>query len=160
MSIMPGDLLPAARFKLVHNGIQDADTDTVFKGRTVVLFAVPGAFTPTCSTRHLPGFVQDYGRFRERDVDVACLAVNDAFVMEAWAKQQNVPPGMMMIADGNAEFTRALGLELDATGYGMGIRARRFALIARDGVVTTLNVEAPGEFRVSGAEAMLAALDV
>ncbi len=159
MTIKIGDTLPAARFKLVHDGIQDAATDDVFKGRTVVLFAVPGAFTPTCSAKHLPGYVEAFGQFQAKDVSIACLAVNDAFVMEAWAKQQGVPQGLMMLADGNAEFTRALGLELDATGYGMGVRAKRFALLAEDGVVTALHVEAPGEFKVSSAEALLAAIE-
>jgi peroxiredoxin len=158
MTIKVGDTLPAAQFKLVHDGIQDAGTDDVFKDRTVVLFAVPGAFTPTCSAKHLPGYVGHYGAFKARGVDVACLAVNDAFVMEAWGRQQNVPAGLMLIADGNADFTRALGLELDATGYGMGLRAKRFALLARNGEVVSLHVEAPGEFKVSSAEAMLAAL--
>lgn len=159
MTIKVGDTLPGARFKLVHDGTREADTDAVFKGRTVVLFAVPGAFTPTCSAKHLPGYVAAFDQFRQRQVDVVCLAVNDAFVMEAWARQQDVPAGLMLLADGNAEFTRALGLELDASGYGMGVRAKRFALVAKDGVVTALHVEAPGEFKVSSAEAMLAAID-
>ena len=159
MAIKVGDTLPAANFKLVHDGINDAGTDDVFKDRKVVLFAVPGAFTPTCSAKHLPGYVSAFQQFRDRGVDVACLAVNDAFVMEAWARQQSVPPGMMMLADGNAEFTRALGLELDASGFGMGLRAKRFALLARNCVVTALHVEAPGEFKVSSAESMLEALE-
>ncbi len=158
MTIKAGDTVPSAQFKLVHDGIQDGNTDAVFKDRNVVLFAVPGAFTPTCSAKHLPGYVDAYEAFKARGIDVACLAVNDAFVMEAWGRQQNVPAGMMLIADGNAEFTRALGLELDATGYGMGLRAKRFALLARDGQVVSLQVEAPGEFKVSSAEAMLATL--
>ena len=123
-----------------------------------MLFAVPGAFTPTCSEKHLPGYVQRYEAFRARDIAVHCLAVNDAYVMQAWAAAQKVPSGLVLLADGNAEFTRALGLELDGSAYGMGLRARRFALYAEDGVVRQLHVEAPGEFRVSGAEAMLAAL--
>jgi glutaredoxin/glutathione-dependent peroxiredoxin len=120
-----------------------------------VLFAVPGAFTPTCSDHHLPGYVQHYQAFRERGVDVIGMAVNDAYVMQAWAAVQQVPPGLKLVADGNGSFTRALGLEFDGTAYGMGLRARRFALYAEDGVVRQLHVEAPGEFRVSTAEAML-----
>src|SRR5690606_33904008 len=121
-------------------------------------FAVPGAFTPTCSERHLPGYVEHFDDFRAKGVEVACMAVNDAFVMQAWGKSQNVPAGLRMLADGNGDFTRALGLELDASGYGMGVRSKRFALYAEDGVVRGLWVEAPGEFRVSSAEHVLAEL--
>ena len=117
-----------------------------------------GAFTPTCSERHLPGYVEHFAAFRERGIDVACLAVNDAFVLKAWAQAQDVPAGLLMLADGNADFVRALGLEMDATKYGMGVRGKRFALYADDGIVKVLAVEAPGEFRVSSAEAMLAAI--
>jgi peroxiredoxin len=124
----------------------------------VVMFAVPGAFTPTCSNRHLPGYVQHYAEFQARGIDVMCLAVNDAYVMQAWAASQNVPHSLLMLADGNGSFTRALGLELDGSGYGMGLRSRRFALYAENGVVKVLQVEAPGEFRVSSAEAMLEAI--
>ena len=130
----------------------------MFGGRKVVLFCVPGAFTPTCSERHLPGFVEHHAQFRQRGIDVACIAVNDAFVMDAWAKVQGVPEGMLMLADGNGDFTRALGLEMDASKYGMGLRGRRYALYAEDGVVKQLAIEAPGEFKVSSADAMLAAI--
>jgi len=123
-----------------------------------VLFSVPGAFTPTCSERHLPGFVEHFDAFRERGIEVACMAVNDPFVMQAWGESQHVPAGMRMLADGNADFTRALGLEMDASGFGMGTRSKRFALYAEDGVVRELFVEAPGEFRVSSAENVLAHL--
>lgn len=133
-------------------------TGKLFAGRKVVLFGVPGAFTPTCSERHLPGYVQRFDEFRQRGVDVFCLSVNDAFVMHAWANSQQVPAGMKLLADGSGSFTRALGLEMDASAYGMGRRARRFALYAEDGVVKELQEEAPGEFRVSSAEAMLALL--
>ena len=160
MTIQIGQPLPDVEIKAIIDGeIQPQQTASLFAHRKVVLFAVPGAFTPTCSNKHLPGFVQHFAEFQQRGVGVACLAVNDAYVMQAWARDQQVPPGMVMLADGNASFTRALGLELDGAAYGMGLRSRRFALYAEDGVVRQLNLEAPGEFRVSTAEAMLAALD-
>jgi peroxiredoxin len=158
MSIQVGDTLPDVDIRVVHNGIEEARTGTLFGGRKVVLFAVPGAFTPTCSNRHLPGYVQHFAEFQKRGVEVMCLAVNDAYVMQAWAASQNVPAELQMLADGNGNFTKAMGLELDGSAYGMGLRARRFALCADDGVVKVLNVEAPGEFRVSTAEAMLEAI--
>jgi peroxiredoxin len=158
MSIQVGDTLPDIDIRVVHNGIEEARTGTLFGGRKVVLFAVPGAFTPTCSNRHLPGYVQHFAEFQKRGVEVMCLAVNDAYVMQAWAASQNVPAELQMLADGNGNFTKAMGLELDGSAYGMGLRARRFALYADDGVVKVLNVEAPGEFRVSTAEAMLEAI--
>lgn len=157
MSIQIGQTLPDVEVRAIGEGIEQAHTGALFAGRKVVMFAVPGAFTPTCSNRHLPGYVQHYGEFQARGIDVMCLAVNDAYVMQAWAASQNVPHSMLMLADGNGSFTRALGLELDGSGYGMGLRARRFALYAEDGVVKQLQVEAPGEFRVSSAEAMLEA---
>lgn len=155
MSIQVGDTLPDVEIRAVGNGIEEARTGALFAGRKVVLFAVPGAFTPTCSNRHLPGYVQHFAQFQARGVDVMCLAVNDAYVMQAWAASQHVPPGLLMLADGNGAFTKALGLELDGNAYGMGLRARRFALYAENGVVKQLQVEAPGEFRVSTAEAVL-----
>lgn len=158
MTIQIGDTLPDADIRVVHHDIQEVHTDSLFKGRKVVLFAVPGAFTPTCSNRHLPGYVQHLAQFQQRGIDVMCLAVNDAFVMQAWAASQNVPDSLAMLADGNGSFTKAMGLELDGSAYGMGLRARRFALYAQDGVVKILHVEAPGEFRVSTAEAMLEAI--
>jgi peroxiredoxin len=158
MSIQVGDRLPAATFTMLRDGVQRITTDEIFRGRKVVLFAVPGAFTPTCSERHLPGFVEHYDDFKKRGIDVACMAVNDAFVMKAWAEHRHVPDGMMMLADGNGDFARTLGLESDASKYGMGMRSKRFALYADDGVIKVLHVEAPGEFRVSSAEAMLAAV--
>ncbi|HEY8681918.1 MAG TPA: peroxiredoxin, partial [Rhodanobacter sp.] len=115
-------------------------------------------FTPTCSNKHLPGYVRHFEDFRSRDIELMCLAVNDGHVMRAWAESQHVPAGLLMLADGNADFVRALGLELDGTSFGMGLRARRFALYAEDGVVRLLHIEAPGEFRVSSAEAMLTAI--
>ena len=160
MPIQPGDKLPVAPIKRVDQAsFEDTDTGTLFAGRDVVLFAVPGAFTPTCSERHLPGFVAHYQAFRDKGVDVACMSVNDAFVMQAWGQMQQVPDGLWMLSDGNADFTRALGLEMDASGYGMGMRSKRFALHAVDGVVKQIFVEAPGEFRVSSAEYVLEQLD-
>lgn len=160
MTIQIGQSLPDLEIKAIVDGeIQPVQSATLFAHRKVVLFAVPGAFTPTCSNKHLPGYVQHFAEFQQRGVDVVCLAVNDAYVMQAWARDQQVPPGMVMLADGNASFTRALGLELDGAAYGMGLRSRRFALYAEDGVVRQLHLEAPGEFRASSAEAMLAVLD-
>ena len=158
MTIQVGDHIPAASLNILKDGVQAITTEQIFGGRKLVLFSVPGAFTPTCSERHLPGYTELYDSFRQRGVDVACIAVNDAFVMHAWSKDQNVPEGLMMLADGNGDFTRVLGLEMDATKYGMGVRGKRFALYAEDGVVKQLAIEAPGEFKVSSAEAMLAAI--
>ena len=158
MSIKPGDRIPEIPLQRIREGVETVDTRTLFDGKKVVLFAVPGAFTPTCSAKHLPGYVEQFDAFRARGVDVACVSVNDAFVMDAWAKSQSAPDDLVMLADGNGEFTRALGLELDATAFGMGLRAKRFALYAEDGVVKSVFVEAPGEFRVSSAEHMLASL--
>ena len=159
MTIQTGQPLPDVPLTVVDGGErQNTRSGELFAGRKGVMFAVPGAFTPTCSEKHLPGFVARFEAFRARGFEVFCLSVNDAFVMQAWATAQGVPPGLKMLADGNGEFTRALGLELDGSAYGMGLRARRFALVAEDGVVTSLAVEAPGEFRVSSAEAMLDAV--
>ena len=158
MTIQIGESVPAANLNILKDGVQAITTAQIFGGRKVLLFSVPGAFTPTCSERHLPGYIEQYDAFRQRGIDVACIAVNDAFVMDAWSKAQGVPDGLMMLADGNGDFTRALGLEMDATKYGMGLRGKRFALYAEDGVVKQLAVEAPGEFKVSSADAMLAAI--
>ena len=158
MTIKVGDRIPAATLNVIKDGVQSLGTDDIFKGKKVVLFSVPGAFTPTCSEKHLPGYVEQFKEFRKRGVEVACMAVNDAFVMKAWARDRGVPEGLMMLADGNGEFAKSLGLEMDASKFGMGMRAKRFALYAEDGVVKQLHVEAPGEFKVSSAEAMLAAL--
>ena len=155
MSIQPGDTLPQATLNELRDGVQAVGTDELFSGRNVVLFAVPGAFTPTCSERHLPGFVEHFDEFRQKGIEVACISVNDPFVMQAWGQSQHVPGGLLMLADGNGDFTRALGLEMDASAYGMGTRAKRFAIYAEDGVVKQVHVEAPGEFRVSSAEYML-----
>lgn len=155
MSIQVGDRLPEVNLQRIREGVETVDTNALFDGRKIVLFAVPGAFTPTCSEKHLPGFVSHFHDFRAKGIEVACMAVNDPFVMQAWGQSQHVPDGLMMLADGNGDFTRALGLELDASAYGMGTRAKRFALYAENGVVTQLEVEAPGEYRVSSAEHML-----
>lgn len=158
MSIQAGDRVPDAILQYVHDGVQKIDTHTLFEGNKLVLFAVPGAFTPTCSERHLPGFVEHYEAFLNKGIGVACMAVNDPFVMHAWGESQHVPQGLRMLSDGNGEFTRALGLEMDASAYGMGTRSKRFALYAENGVVQQVFVEAPGEFRVSSAEHVLSQL--
>ncbi|MGF6712578.1 peroxiredoxin [Luteibacter sp. W1I16] len=159
MTISVGERLPEATLAIYKDGIETVSSTDVLGVGKVVLFAVPGAFTPTCSNKHLPGFVQHMEDFRERGVKVACMSVNDAYVIHAWAESQGVPEDLLMLADGNATFAKALGLELDGTKNGMGIRAKRFALYAEDGVVKAIQVEAPGEFRVSTAEAMLEAID-
>src|SRR4051812_34408093 len=158
MAIKVGDKIPAATLNVLKDGVQAVSTDEIFKGKKVVLFSVPGAFTPTCSAKHLPGYVEKFAEFKQRGVDVACIAVNDAFVMGAWAKDQHVPDGLMMLADGNGTFTKALGMEMDGTPFGLGTRGKRFALYADDGVVKKLNIEAPGEFKVSDAKMMLDAV--
>lgn len=155
MTIQAGDRLPEVPLQRIRDGIETVDTGNLFEGRKMVIFAVPGAFTPTCSEKHLPGFVAHFDEFRDKGVGVACLAVNDPFVMQAWGQSQHVPDGLLMLADGNGDFTRALGLEVDASAYGMGTRAKRFAIYAEDGVAKNVLVEAPGEFRVSSAEHML-----
>ncbi len=160
MTIQVGDKIPSATFtRMSDDGPQPVTTDELFSGKKVVLFSVPGAFTPTCSAAHLPGYVVHYDEFAAKGVDtVACTAVNDVFVMDAWGKAGNAQDGLLMLADGNGEFVKAVGLEMDDTGFGMGTRGQRFALVAEDGVVTHLAVEAPGKFEVSAAEAVLAQL--
>ncbi|MCW3476606.1 peroxiredoxin [Limobrevibacterium gyesilva] len=158
--IKVGDAIPSMKLmKATADGPKEVSTDEIFKGRKVVLFAVPGAFTPTCSAKHLPGFVQNVAALKGKGVDeIVCVAVNDAFVMGAWGKEQGVGDGITMLADGSAAFTKALGLELDLVPRGMGVRSQRFALVAENGKVTHLAIEAPGGFDVSRAEAVLAAL--
>lgn len=160
MAIVVGDKVPAATLTVMsEDGPTKVKTAELFGSGRVVLFSVPGAFTPTCSARHLPGFVEHAGAIMARGVDrIVCVAVNDAFVMGAWGKLSGVGDKIVMAADGNGEFTRALGLEFDATGFGMGRRGQRFALISEDGVVKSLQVEAPGEFKVSSAEHVLSLL--
>lgn len=155
MSIQVGDKLPSATLNYLKDGVQAITTAELFDNKKVVLFAVPGAFTPTCSAKHLPGYVEKMADFSKHGIEVACLSVNDAFVMGAWAKNQEVPESLHMLADGNGEFTKAMGLELDATAFGMGLRAKRFALYAENGVVKNVFVEAPGEFKVSAADYVL-----
>lgn len=158
MTIKIGDSIPLASLNTLKDGVQAVTTDELFKGRKVVLFSVPGAFTPTCSAKHLPSYVEKMDEFKAKGIDVACMAVNDAFVMDAWGKSQNVPAELTMLADGNGAVSEALGLKFDASAFGMGDRAKRFALYAEDGVVKVLHVEAPGEFKVSSAESMLEAI--
>ena len=160
MTIKVGETIPAMKLmQATAEGPKEISTDEIFKGKKVVLFAVPGAFTPTCSARHLPGFVQNSDALHAKGADtVACISVNDAFVMGAWGKDQGTDGKVLMLADGSAAFAKALGLELDLMGRGMGVRSQRYALIAEDGKVTHLAVEPPGGFEVSKAEAILAAL--
>ena len=158
MSIQIGDRIPQATLNVLKDGVQAVNTDEIFGGKNIVLFSVPGAFTPTCSAKHLPGFVEKLNEFKARGIEVACMSVNDAFVMGAWAKSQNVPSELIMLADGNGAFAKSMGLEMDASAFGMGMRSKRFALYAEDGVVKKLQIEAPGEFKVSSADAVLAAL--
>ena len=155
-----GDSLPSMKLMAATaDGPREVSTDDLFLSKRVVLFAVPGAFTPTCSARHLPGYVEQAAAFKEKGIDsIICLAVNDAFVMGAWAKSQNVGPEITMLADGSAMFTKALGLELDLASRGLGIRSQRFAMVLDNMKVTHLAVEKPGDFDVSRAEAVLATL--
>jgi peroxiredoxin len=160
MTIKVGDTIPSMKMMMATaDGPKEVSTDDIFKGKKVVLFAVPGAFTPTCSQKHLPGFVQNAAAIKAKGVDtIACTAVNDAFVLGAWSKEQGATDKLTMLADGSAFFAKALGLEMDITGRGMGVRSQRYALVAEDGKVTYLGVEAPGGFEASKAETVLAAL--
>ncbi|GGO10912.1 peroxiredoxin [Iodidimonas muriae] len=159
MAIKKGDKLPSTTLsRMGENGPEKVETDALFAGKTAVVFAVPGAFTPTCSARHLPGFVDHLDAIKAKDVDmVACLSVNDVFVMNAWGKSADAK-GIEMLADGNGDFAKAMGLEMDGTGFGMGTRSQRYAMIVKDGVVSELFVEEPGAFEVSSAEHVLKAL--
>ena len=160
MTIKVGDRIPEATLYVMSDqGPQAVKASEFFKGKKVALFALPGAFTPTCSAKHLPGFIEKYDDLKKKGVEtIACLSVNDAFVMNAWSKDQKVDGKVMMLADGNADFSKAVGLTMDGTGYGMGLRSQRYAMVVDDGVVKALNVEAPGAFEVSSAEAILKAL--
>ena len=160
MAIKIGDKLPSIDLQhKIEDSVETINSDDLFRGKKVVLFALPGAFTPTCSASHLPGYVVCSDQLFDKGVDrIICLSVNDAHVMEAWGKQQNVDDRVMMIADGSAHFTRAIGLEVDRDAAGMGIRSQRYAMVIDDGVVELLNVEAPLKFEVSDAETILASL--
>ena len=160
MAIQVGDKIPSVTLKAVTpDGTQDVTTDEFFAGKKVVLFAVPGAFTPLCSAQHLPGFIEHAEAIKAKGVDtIACLSVNDFFVMDAWAKDRGAGDKVVMLADGNGDFTRAVDLSLDASGAGLGLRSQRYALVAEDGVVTHLGVETGREFEKSKAETILAAL--
>ena len=160
MTIKVGDKVPSATFKeMTAEGPKSVTTDELFAGKTVALFALPGAFTPTCSAKHVPGFVQNEAALKAKGIDtIACVSVNDAFVMGAWGKDQGAGDKVRMLADGNGEFTGAVGLEMDGTKFGMGMRSQRYSMVVKDGVVTELNVEQPGAFEVSSAEYMLGQL--
>ncbi len=157
MTIKVGDKVPSATLmQMKDGGPKPVSTDDLFGGKKVVVFALPGAFTPTCSAKHVPGFIQHAEELHEKGVDaIACVSVNDAFVMGAWGEQQKAGDKVAMLADGNGDFTRALGLEMDASRFGMGKRSQRFSMLVDNGVVKELNVEEPGAFAVSSAEHML-----
>jgi peroxiredoxin len=157
MTIKVGDKMPEGSFtRMTGDGPQKITTEQLFGGKTVVLFSVPGAFTPTCDAKHLPGFVDLADQIKAKGVDtIACTAVNDVFVMNAWGKHAGVGDKILMLADGNGTYVKALGLELDGTKFGMGSRGQRFAVIVKNGVATQVNIEGPGEFKVSAAEFVL-----
>src|SRR5215469_5445915 len=157
MSLKAGDPMPKGAFKrMTSEGPKDISTDELFKGKKVVLFSVPGAFTPTCDAKHLPGFLQNAQALKGKGIDtIACMAVNDVFVMNAWGKAQGVGDKVLMLADGNGDYARALGLTMDGSRFGMGTRGQRFAIVAEDGIAKNIYVEAPGEFKVSSAESVL-----
>lgn len=157
MTIKVGDKLPSATLvKATENGPDQVSTDDFFAGRKVALFAVPGAFTPTCSAKHMPGYVDNADALKANGVDeIACVSVNDAFVMDAWGKASNAGDKVTLLADGNGQFAKELGLEMDGSKFGMGTRSQRYSMVVNDGVVESLNVEAPGEFKVSSAEYLL-----
>ena len=159
MTVQVGDSIPEVTMKVMgEKGPQDITTSELFAGKKVVVFAVPGAFTPTCSAAHLPGFIVNADKIKAKGVDtIVCLSVNDAFVMDAWGKGQNAEE-LMMVADGNGELTKAMGVEMDGSGFGLGLRSIRYSLIAEDGKITTLNLEKGGAYEVSSADAILAAL--
>jgi len=157
MTISVGDRLPSTTLvKATANGPEQVSSDEYFKGRKVALFSVPGAFTPTCSAKHLPGYLEKAEDLKAKGVDeIACTSVNDAFVMDAWGKSANAGDAVTMLADGNGTFAEAVGLTMDGSKFGLGKRGQRYSMVVNDGVVEQLNVEAPGEFNVSSAEHML-----
>src|SRR6202049_4895487 len=160
MAIKAGERMPAGKLKrMTKEGPKDLSTDELFKGKLVVLFSVPGAFTPTCDAKHLPGFVQLADQIRAKGVDtLACMAVNDVFVMNAWGKASGVAGKVLMLADGNGDYSREVGLELDGREFGLGMRGQRFPIVVVDGVARQVNIEAPREFKVSAAEHILTQL--
>ncbi len=157
MAIQVGEKIPSVTFKTMAEGaMKDVGTDELCAGKKVVLFAVPGAFTPTCSAAHLPGFIEKADELRRKGVDtIACVSVNDAFVMDAWGKDRSAGDEVLMLADGNGDFAKAVGLDFDGSGIGFGVRSQRYAMVIEDGVVKTLNVDKPMQFEVSSAEAIL-----
>ena len=157
MTISKGDKLPSTTFtKMTDNGPEAVPSDEYFAGKTVAIFSVPGAFTPTCSAKHLPGFIEKSEDLKAKGVDeIACTAVNDAFVMGAWGKSAGSGEAVTMLADGNGDFAKAVGLTMDGSKFGLGTRGQRFSMLVKDGVVTELNVEEPGDFKVSSAEYLL-----
>ncbi len=160
MTIKVGDKLPSATLiKATENGPDQVSTNDFFAGRKVALFAVPGAFTPTCSAKHMPGYVDNAEALKAKGIDeIACVSVNDAFVMDAWGKHSNAGDKVTLLADGNGQFAKELGLEMDGSKFGMGTRSQRYSMVVNDGVVESLNVEGPGEFKVSSAEHLLGTL--
>jgi peroxiredoxin len=160
MTIKAGDRIPAGKFGIMTaTGPGSISTDELFAGKKVIFFSVPGAFTPTCSNQHLPGYIKNAAALKAKGIDtIACMSVNDVFVMDAWGRERGAGDQVRMLADGNGEFAKALGLELDASKFGMGHRSQRFSMIVDNGVVRELNVEAPGEFKVSTAECALGQL--
>ncbi len=160
MTIQVGNAMPNGTFKIMTvEGPKDLSTDILFKGKQVLLFSVPGAFTPTCSQKHLPGYVSNAAALKQKGIDtIACMAVNDVFVMHAWGESASVGDKVLMLSDGNGEYAKALGLEMDGRGFGMGMRGQRFSIIVDDGVVKQLNIEPPGKFDVSSAECAIGQL--
>lgn len=161
MTIKVGDRLPAATlYEMTPDGPKPRTVDELTRGRRVVIFGLPGAFTPTCSARHVPGFLEQYAEFKEKGVDdIVCVSVNDAYVMGAWSKNQGTDDKVRMLADGSADFAKALGLDVDLSARGMGVRSQRYSLFADSGVVKALNIEQPGKFEVSDAGTLLIQLD-
>ncbi len=157
MTIKVGDKIPSVTLKhMEESGPKEITTDELFKGKKVLLFAVPGAFTPACSAQHLPGYIQNAEQIKAKGIDtIACIAVNDVFVMDAWGKSQNADDKVLMLADGDGEFAKAIGLELDLNGKGLGMRSRRYAMVVEDGIVKILELEEGGKLEISTAEKLL-----
>jgi len=160
MTISVGDKISSQTvYTMGADGPEAVSTDDLFSGKKVAIFGVPGAFTPTCSAQHLPGFIENAGALKEKGVDsIVCIAVNDAFVMDAWGQVQDAAPAVMMVADGDGDFAKATGLELDLTGKGLGVRCQRFSMVVEDGTVKSLEIDPAGTFEKTSAEVMLASL--